>query len=112
MARSDPPPAAHAAMAPITPEDAYRSLKKHPLWIVERDRLRRDLRLRSFADAIDLVNRVAAVAEAVNHHPSIRLHEWCFVELETYSHVSGGLTTRDIDLVVAIDAMLDAAQPA
>lgn len=99
-------------MAPITPEDAYRALRTHQLWIVERDRLRRDYRLRSFADAVDLINRVAVVAETLNHHPNIRLHEWCFVELEVYSHVSGGLTTRDVDLVIAIDAVLDVPRPA
>jgi 4a-hydroxytetrahydrobiopterin dehydratase len=112
MARSDPQRAAATATSAITPEEAFRALREHPAWIVERDRIRRDFRLRSFADAIDLISRVADVAEAVNHHPNIRLHEWCFVELEVYSHVSGGLTTRDIDLVLAIDAMLDAAQPA
>jgi 4a-hydroxytetrahydrobiopterin dehydratase len=112
MARSDPPPAAATRNSAITPEDAHRALKEHPEWIVERDRLHRDFRLRSFSDAIDLINRIAAVAETVNHHPNIRLHEWCFVELEVYSHVSGGLTTRDVELVVALDAMLDEAQPA
>jgi 4a-hydroxytetrahydrobiopterin dehydratase len=90
----------------LTPEDAYRALRSHPAWIVERDRLRRDLRFASFTAALDFVNRVAAVAEAVGHHPNIRLHEWCFVELEVYSHVSGGLTAKDVELAVAIDAMI------
>ena len=90
----------------VTPEQAYRRLRSHPGWVVERDRLRRDFRVSSFVAAVELVNRVATVAEAVGHHPNIRLHEWCFVEIETYSHITGGLTTRDLDLVVAIDAML------
>jgi 4a-hydroxytetrahydrobiopterin dehydratase len=112
MARSDPPPSPAAAMMVITPEQAYRALKKHSGWIVERDRLRRDFRLRSFTDAVDFITRIATVAETLNHHPNIRLHEWCFVELEVYSHVSGGLTTRDVELVVAIDAMLGEVPPA
>lgn len=90
----------------ITPEDAYRRLRAHPDWVIERDRLHRSLRLPSFMEAVRLVDRVAAVAEAVGHHPNIRIHEWCFLELETYSHVTGGLTTRDLDLALAIDAML------
>jgi 4a-hydroxytetrahydrobiopterin dehydratase len=98
-------------MAAITPEQAYRALKRHPGWIVERDRLHRDFRLRSFSDAIEFITSVADVAETLNHHPNIRLHEWCFVELEVYSHVSGGLTKRDVDLAVAIDDALDAPQP-
>jgi 4a-hydroxytetrahydrobiopterin dehydratase len=111
MDSSDPPPRVEARSA-ISPEDAYRALRKHPGWIVERDRIHRDFRLRSFVDAMDFITRVAAVAESLAHHPNIRLHEWCFVELEIYSHVSGGLTTRDVELSVAIDRMLDKGQPA
>jgi 4a-hydroxytetrahydrobiopterin dehydratase len=96
-----------AAAAALTPEDAYRALKAHPAWVVERDRIHRDFRLASFSAAMALVNSVADVAETVCHHPNIRLHEWCFVELEVYSHVSGGLTAKDVELVIAIDAMLD-----
>jgi 4a-hydroxytetrahydrobiopterin dehydratase len=107
MAASDQPGA--QAAGGLTPEGAYRALKAHPAWIVERDRIHRDLRFASFAAAIDFINQVAAVAEAVGHHPNIRLHEWCFVELEIYSHVSGGLTGRDVELATALDAMLEAA---
>ncbi len=94
-------------MCALAPEDAYRALKAHPAWIVERDRVRCDLRFASFTAAMDFVNRVAAVAETVGHHPNIRLHEWCFVELEVYSHLSGGLTGKDVELAIAIDEMLE-----
>lgn len=94
----------------LSPEAAYRALKSHPTWIVERDRIHRDLRFASFTAAIDFVDRVAVVAEEVGHHPNIRVHEWCFVELEIYSHVSGGLTSRDVELASALDAMLAEAQ--
>jgi 4a-hydroxytetrahydrobiopterin dehydratase len=94
-------------MGALTSEDAYRALKAHPDWIVERDRLHRDFRFASFMAAMEFVNRVAVVAETVGHHPNIRLHEWCFVELDVYSHVSGGLTGKDVELATAIDAMLD-----
>jgi 4a-hydroxytetrahydrobiopterin dehydratase len=109
MAASDHPRA--AAAGALTAEDAYRALKAHPAWIVERDRLHRDIRFASFTAAMEFVNRVAAVAETVGHHPNIRLHEWCFVELEVYSHVSGGLTGRDAELAIAIDAMLEEQRP-
>ena len=95
----------------LTPEHAYRALKAHPAWIVERDRLHRDIRFASFTAAIEFINRVAAVADTVGHHPNLRLHEWCFVELEVYSHVSGGLTGKDVELAIAIDEMLEAPRP-
>jgi 4a-hydroxytetrahydrobiopterin dehydratase len=93
--------------AALSPEDAYRALKAHPAWIVERDRIHRDMRFPSFSAAMEFVDRVGAVAETVGHHPNIRLHEWCFVELEIYSHVSGGLTKRDVELATAIDSMIE-----
>lgn len=112
MARSESSTEPIAAGASITPEEAYRALQGHPQWIVERDSIHRDFRLSSFAEAIDFIKRVALVAEALGHHPNIRLHEWCFVQLEVYSHLSGGLTGRDVGLAIAIDAMLEDGEPA
>jgi 4a-hydroxytetrahydrobiopterin dehydratase len=106
MAASDPPPRA-AAYAAISPEEAYRWLAGHPAWIVERDRLHRDIRLRSFMEAIALITRVAAIAEAMRHHPNIRLHEWCFVDFEVYSHLTGGISRRDVELALAIDELIE-----
>lgn len=107
MAPSEPV-APGASYAAISPEAAYRSLAAHRNWVVERDRLHRDVRLRSFAEAIALVTGVAAVAEEMGHHPNIRLHEWCFVEFEVYSHVTGGISRRDVDLAIAIDQVIEA----
>ena len=71
--------------------------------MVERHRIYRDLRLPSFREAVDLIGRVADVAERHGHHPNITLHEWCFVHLELYSHLTGGLSTKDVELAIAID---------
>lgn len=92
----------------ITPEAAYRALKDHPAWVVERSRLYRDFRFASFTAAIAFVNRVAELAEGLGHHPNIRLHEWCFVQLELYSHLDGALSRRDIEFALALDDMLAA----
>jgi 4a-hydroxytetrahydrobiopterin dehydratase len=66
-------------------------------------------RLGSFTDAISFVNRVAEVAERLGHHPNILAHEWCFVRLELYSHLADALSDRDVQLALAIDAMLSEA---
>jgi 4a-hydroxytetrahydrobiopterin dehydratase len=92
-----------AAYAAISPEAAYRALRKHPFWIVQRDRIHRDYRFPSFRAAMDFVDKVAEIAERRGHHPNIAVHEWCFVRLDVYSHVAGGLTKNDVDLAIAID---------
>ncbi len=96
----------HSANRTITPEVAYRALKDHPGWVVERSRLYRDFRYESFTAAIAFINRVAELAERLGHHPNIRLHEWCFVQLELYSHLDGALSSRDVDFALALDALL------
>lgn len=92
--------------AALSPEDAARQLRDHPAWVVERNRLHRDIRFTDFTSAVAFINRVAEVAESLGHHPNIRLHEWCFVELETYSHITGGLTGSDVQLARALDALI------
>ncbi len=94
---------------PVSPEVAARALRGQPLWVVERTRLRRDFRFATFVQAIEFVNRVAALAEEIGHHPNIRLHEWCFVELELYSHLGGGLSEFDIRFARALDGLLEDA---
>ncbi len=90
----------------ISPEIAYRQLEGHPAWVVERSRIYRDFRFPSFADAIAFVNRVANLAERLGHHPNISVHEWCFVRLELYSHLHNTISRRDVELALAIDAVL------
>ncbi|MGI8915024.1 MAG: 4a-hydroxytetrahydrobiopterin dehydratase [Chloroflexota bacterium] len=96
----------HSANRTITSEVAYQALKDHPGWVVERSRLYRDFRYESFTAAIAFINRVAELAERLGHHPNIRLHEWCFVQLELYSHLDGALSSRDVDFALALDALL------
>lgn len=91
----------------ISPEIAYRRLEAHPGWVVERHRIHRDVRLPSFTQAMDLLNRIAEVAERLQHHPNLCLHEWCFVRIDLYSQLEDGLTQLDVDLAVAIGALLE-----
>lgn len=93
--------------SPISPEAAYRALDGHPGWVVERHRLYRDYRFESFTSAIKFVNRVAELAERLGHHPNIRLHEWCFVQLELYSHQYGTISTLDVEFALALDSRIE-----
>ena len=93
---------------PLSPELAYRQLAGHPGWVVERSRIYRDLRFDSFSHAMAFLNRVAEVAEREQHHPNLALHEWSHVHIELYTHLLNGISQRDVDLAVAIDAVVDA----
>jgi 4a-hydroxytetrahydrobiopterin dehydratase len=45
-------------------------------WRREGQSIVRDLSVDDFAAAIELVDRVAELAEAANHHPDILVHGW------------------------------------
>ena len=45
-------------------------------WRQEGETLVRDLKFKDFAEAMAYVNRVADLAEEVDHHPDILVHGW------------------------------------
>jgi len=74
------------------------------VWQRDGDAITRELERADFADAVVLVNRVAELAEAANHHPDILVHDYKHVRLTLSTHAAGGLTQRDFELAAKIDA--------
>lgn len=77
-------------------------------WRRDGDAIVRDLRFPSFMDAIRFIDRVAVVAEEADHHPELTNVYWN-VGVRLTTHDAGGVTTRDVDLARAIDAVVEAA---
>jgi 4a-hydroxytetrahydrobiopterin dehydratase len=74
-------------------------------WRREGDAIVRELALADFAAAIALVNRIAEIAEAANHHPDILVHGWNRLRLTLSTHSQGGLTDADFQLAAEIDGL-------
>jgi 4a-hydroxytetrahydrobiopterin dehydratase len=74
-------------------------------WRREGDSIVRDLKFGDFAAAMAYVNRVADLAEEVNHHPDILVHGWNRVRLTLTTHSAGGLTDNDFQMARRIDAL-------
>ena len=79
-----------------------------PGWTLSDDgaALERTYRFKDFAEAFAFLTRVAAHAEAVDHHPEFT-SVWNRVDFRLTSHDAGGVTPRDLDLARAIDALAD-----
>ena len=75
-------------------------------WRVLLETLRATFRTGDFTRGLDLVTRIAAAAEAANHHPDLDLR-YGRVHVLLTSHDAGGLTRRDVDLAAAITAVAD-----
>jgi 4a-hydroxytetrahydrobiopterin dehydratase len=77
-------------------------------WIARGGALERTVELPSFAEAIAIVNRVAALAEEANHHPDIAI-SYRKVTLRWTTHSAGGITDRDRELAGRTDALVETA---
>ncbi len=65
----------------------------------------RTVGLQSFPAAIAVVDRVAVVAEEMNHHPDIDIR-FRTLTFRCATHSAGGVTTRDIALANRIDRIV------
>ncbi len=77
-------------------------------WVLDRGGKSISLRLETedFAEAIDIINDVAHVAEELQHHPDFHLEQWNKLRITTWSHDAGGLTERDERLAARISKLL------
>jgi 4a-hydroxytetrahydrobiopterin dehydratase len=90
---------------PLLSEDEVDTRLEGGDWHRDGATIVRDLRVADFAAAIALVERVAELAEAANHHPDILVHGWNKVRLTLSTHSEGGITAADLALAERIDAL-------
>jgi len=76
-----------------------------PNWSVNGEKLRRDFEFKDFVAAFGFMGQVALLAESRNHHPNWS-NVYNRVTIELTTHDLGGLSTLDIELAAAIDALL------
>ena len=91
-------------MALLTDEQVAAGLEGRE-WRREGDSIVRDFKLRDFAAAMQLANRVAKAAEDANHYPDILVHGYNRVRLTLSTHSEGGLTQNDLDMAARIDRL-------
>jgi 4a-hydroxytetrahydrobiopterin dehydratase len=93
-------------MSALTDAEIDERLAAVREWSRSGTEIRRELSFPDFAAAIGFVNRVAALAEAANHHPDILVHGWNKVRLTLSTHSQGALTEADFRLAGEIDGLL------
>lgn len=77
-----------------------------PDWQVERTAghpvLARTFRFKGFMPGVELVGRLATIAEQEGHHPDVCLG-WGYVTVQLWTHAAGGLTENDFILAAKVD---------
>ncbi|HEY7043509.1 MAG TPA: 4a-hydroxytetrahydrobiopterin dehydratase [Nocardioidaceae bacterium] len=75
-------------------------------WTLEGDdTIRRDVTADTFAGGIALVDKVAVVADEMNHHPDIDIR-WTTITFRLKTHSAGGLTDNDLQLAAEINRLV------
>ena len=76
------------------------------MWEEKENTLYREFIFASFRDALAFVNKVGVLAEEVQHHPDILLHDYNHVRVTLTTHDAGMVTDKDRTLAQKIDEVI------
>ena len=92
--------------AVLKPDEVGVALQHLPGWASRGNAIERVFQFWDFLGAMVFVNKIAAAAEAANHHPDILIN-YNKVTFTLVSHDSGGVTQRDIRMAGKINEVAD-----
>ncbi|MCF7954502.1 MAG: 4a-hydroxytetrahydrobiopterin dehydratase [Phycisphaerae bacterium] len=73
-------------------------------WEITDGKLERSFKFKNFRKALEMTNRIGALAEKEGHHPDIFLG-WGKVKVTLFTHKVKGLTEEDFILAAKIDRL-------
>jgi 4a-hydroxytetrahydrobiopterin dehydratase len=88
----------------LTKEEIQERLKGLSGWTLTAQGIQKRFELNDFRSAILFLNRVADIAEEMNHHPDILIN-YDKVTFTIITHDAGGITRNDFELAARIDAL-------
>ncbi len=89
-------------MQTLSHEEVDARLAELSEWSETGGAIQRTYQFDDFAKAMEFVNKVAALAEEMDHHPDI-LVRYNKVSLTLTTHDAGGVTDKDFELARKID---------
>jgi 4a-hydroxytetrahydrobiopterin dehydratase len=92
-------------MARLSDEEIERRLEGIDGWTRDGEAISKRFEGDDFMWSVGLVERLAPVAEGMNHHPDLEI-SWNKVTVTITTHSEGGLTERDFELAARIDGVV------
>lgn len=90
-------------LAPDRADELLRELSGWKLADVRgKHALTKTMKFKGFVPGVELVNRIAAIAEEEGHHPDLHL-TYGELTVDLTTHAAGGLTENDFILAAKID---------
>ncbi|MCO8122072.1 4a-hydroxytetrahydrobiopterin dehydratase [Stieleria sp. TO1_6] len=92
----------------LTGEQADSYAQATPEWELDAaaSAISRKINCKNFVRAVELVNRIAEVAETQQHHPDLHLTGYRHLKVVLTTHAIGGLSENDFILAAQIDQLL------
>ncbi len=92
---------------PLPASAAQALLTDVPGWeLIEGKCIRRMVKCKDFLDAVSLIQKIAPIAEAEDHHPDLHLTGYRKLTIELSTHAIGGLSENDFILAAKINQLL------
>ncbi|MBZ0165597.1 MAG: 4a-hydroxytetrahydrobiopterin dehydratase [Candidatus Omnitrophica bacterium] len=96
-----------AGSAPLSDSLARKFLQQTPGWKLDESgqSIFRDYTTKSFRAAVALIQSIADVAEAADHHPDLHLTDYRKLRVVLSTHAIGGLSENDFIVAAKIGAL-------
>ena len=88
----------------LSADELTEALGELPEWSGDVKGIERAVKARSFLAGIRLVDAVAELAEAADHHPDIDIR-WRTITFRLATHSAGGVTELDLSLARQINQL-------
>lgn len=85
-------------------EEVQEKLRSLEGWTADNDVIKRRFEFKNFAESLDFINKVGAIAEEADHHPDIKFG-WGYAEVATTTHDRGGVTDADFAVAKKISSV-------
>jgi 4a-hydroxytetrahydrobiopterin dehydratase len=89
-------------MAKLSPEQITENLKALPGWERKGEAITKQYTFKEFMDGIRFINRIAEIAEQMDHHPDMTVN-YRRITFALSTHDQGGITEKDVKLAEAIE---------
>lgn len=93
----------------LSVEDVRDKLKDYPDWFLTEDeqQLATGIEFENFHQAASFVHNLAHIADSVNHHPDVYIHDYKYMEILVSTHDAEGFTEKDFEFLAAFDDAYD-----
>ncbi|MPZ89381.1 MAG: 4a-hydroxytetrahydrobiopterin dehydratase [Nitriliruptorales bacterium] len=88
----------------LNPDALHHELDRLEGWQGTTSGIGKTFTFADFNGSVKFVNRVARLADTLNHHPDVAI-SWNRVTLTLVTHSAGGVTQADIELARQLDPL-------